>query len=811
MNSMVLFFQQTGRCIFYGVSVLFLVLIGSTSVLADEKRGTLSGRVSDSGGGAVVGATVTLRQSTVGFEVSAQSDASGTFQFTELVPGEYSLSAKATNYALSSKPITISEGAVANLDLILQPGTFTEDITLVSGSIAGVPEILQRIPGTVDILEPKTLQQSRLFNFNEALRKVSGINVRDEEGFGLRPNIGIRGLNPTRSTKVLLLEDGIPLAYAPYGDNASYYHPPVERFESIEVLKGSGQIVYGPVTVGGVVNYVTPMPPTKPSGSLMLTGGNRDYFNGIANYGGTWGNTGFLVDYMRKQGEGSRVNLRHKLNDLNVKLVTTLNARNFLTFKANYYGEDSQVTYSGLTLKEFQDDPRQNPFQNDAFEIDRFGFSGTHNFLITSNFVMNTNLYGSIFKRDWWRQSSNSTQRPNDSADPDCGGLQNLNTDCGNEGRLREFYTWGIAPQFRLSHNLFGIRNEADFGFRAHFETQDRMQLNGDSPRARTGIIVEDNIRKNKAFSGYIQNRFILGKFTVTPGVRIEKIHYERTNNLANAGAGITGSTDVTQVIPGLGVAYAVNDRTTVFAGVHRGFAPPRTEDIINNTTGGAIDLDPELSWNYEAGIRSLPLQGLRLDAAYFRMNYENQIVPASLAGGSGTTLTNGGETRHQGIEFNGRLDTGTLLRSEHNFFVRFNYTYVGTAEFVGRRFSNIPGFSTVSVSGNRLPYSPNHLATTGFGYSHQKGIDVFVESVYVSDQFGDDLNTIESSADGQRGLIPGYTIWNATLNYRAEPLHSTFFITCKNLLDDTFIVDRARGILPSSPRLVQAGFKWNF
>jgi Fe(3+) dicitrate transport protein len=115
------------------------------------------------------------------------------------------------------------------------------------------------------------------------LRKVAGIQVRDEEGFALRPNISIRGLNPTRSSKVLLLEDGIPLTYAPYGDNASYYHPPIDRFESIEVLKGSGQILYGPVTVGGVINYVTPNPPQRPSGHLTLTGGNRDYFNGHIN------------------------------------------------------------------------------------------------------------------------------------------------------------------------------------------------------------------------------------------------------------------------------------------------------------------------------------------------------------------------------------------------------------------------------------------------------------------------------------------------------------------------------------------------
>ena len=110
------------------------------------------------------------------------------------------------------------------------------------------------------------LEESRVFTINEALRKVPGVFARDEEGFGLRPNLGIRGLNPTRSSKVLLLEDGIPITYAPYGDNATYYHPPVERFDHIEVLKGSGQILFGPHTVGGVINYITPAVPDAVDG-----------------------------------------------------------------------------------------------------------------------------------------------------------------------------------------------------------------------------------------------------------------------------------------------------------------------------------------------------------------------------------------------------------------------------------------------------------------------------------------------------------------------------------------------------------------
>ena len=104
---------------------------------------------------------------------------------------------------------------------------------------------------------------------------------------------------------------------------------------------------------------------------------------------------------------------------------------------------------------------------------------------------------------------------------------------------------------------------------------------------------------------------------------------------------------DLTQVIPGLGASFTAGDRVTVFGGVHRGFAPPRTEDVVTNQ-GGVVDLDPELSWNYELGVRSTVAPGLRLDGTLYRMDYENQIVAASLAGGIGATLTNGGATLHQ-------------------------------------------------------------------------------------------------------------------------------------------------------------------
>lgn len=763
----------------------------------------VSGRVVDSSGAAVQSASVVAQHQGSGATIEQWTDEQGRYRFEDLGAGSWLLTASKAGFTPATERVQPS--AAVEQHFQLQPAVITERVE-VGAKVMALPEEARLIPGSVDVIDSATLARSRVFNFDEALRKVPGVYVRGEEGFGLRPNVGIRGLNPTRSSKVLLLEDGIPVTFAPYGANESYYHPPIERFEAVEVIKGAGQILYGPQTVGGVINYLTPQPPPFSTGSLTLTGGNRDYANARLDYGTTVKSIGLLFEAMRKQGQGSRENLRHGLSDFNFKAVRPF-SRQTLSFKTNYWNEDSNVAYSGLRLSEWLQNPRANPFRNDFFNVDRFGASLVHSIALSPNALASTRFYGYTVERNWWRQSSNSSQRPNDAADPQCGGMQNLSTTCGNEGRLRNYAVWGVEPRVKLEQSWLGIRNEMDLGFRAHFETQDRIQQNGDRPWVRTGPVVENNERRNQAYSGFVQNRFIFGDLVVTPGVRIERIFYRRFNRLLGTG----GKTALTEWVPGIGAAYSPSQRVTFFTGLHRGFAPPRTEDVVNNVTGGVVDLDPELSWNYEAGVRSRIRAGTSFDATYFRMDFENQIIPASLAGGVGATLTSAGRTRHEGLEVSGRTEWRAIAGSRHTLSLRAAYTWLPRAEFDGARFSGVSGFGSTSVTGNRLPYAPETLLNTSVGYAHATGLNAIVEAVYTGRQFGDDLNTINSSEDGQRGAIPSVVIWNITVNYPVEQWRTTFFVTTKNLLDRVYLADRVRGMIPGAPRLAQAGMRFTF
>jgi len=703
-------------------------------------------------------------------------------------------------------------------------------------TIIGTPDERDRIPGGAQVIDRATLERSRVFTTNEALRKVSGVVVRDEEGLGLRPNIGIRGLNPTRSTKTLLLEDGIPVTIAPYGDNAAYYHPPVGRMERIEVLKGAGSILHGPQTVGGVINYITPGLPALSGGTARVTGGNNGFLNGYVRAEAVNGNTGAVFDIGRFRADGARENIGSEVTDASVKLFVPVTPSQQLVAKANVYREASQVTYSGLTEGEWAANPFQNPFRNDFFTIERVGGTLAHE-LTRGPQRLTTTLYGHDITRPWWRQSSNSEQRPNDRSDPACGGLQNLESGCGNEGRIRRYQVLGAESRYARPVLLPRIAGTLEMGARVHREEQERQQLNGASHGSRTAGpagnrnagLVEDNRRTTDALAGWVQARVGTERVTVTPGLRIERIDITRTNRLpaTNAPDGTFGETALTELIPGIGATVNATHALTLFAGAHRGFSPPRNEDIISNATGGVVELEPERSWNYEAGVRWAPRPMWSVDVTAFRLDFQNQVIPASLAGGTGAALTSAGRTLHQGLELDlrgdlrpvGRLTPFLQLAGTWVPVARFEgdrFAYIGTggSDVVGKVYAGQNSGSTrtrLDVSGNRLPYAPEFFTTATVGVRHRSGADLSVEAVYMAQQFGDAANTRVLVSDGQQGVLPANTLWNVAMNVPMPSLGVTAFGTVKNVFDELVIVDRTRGLLPNMPRLVQLGVERRF
>lgn len=699
----------------------------------------------------------------------------------------------------------------AHTELNAQTVDGATEPTLPRVDVIGSPTNSKFSQGSAHIVDAAELEQSRVFSVNEALRKVPGVHVRDEEGLGLRPNIGIRGLNPTRSTKVLLLEDGLPLSFAPYGDNASYYHPPIDRYDSIEVSKGSQVLRFGPQTAGGVINYITPEPQKAFGGLVGLAAGTRGYLNGHLMVTGN----GAILDAYRKESDGARDNVHSTINDLNFKWAGDLNSHNKLILRATHYDENSINTYSGLTEQEFvRQGARYNPFKNDQLDFKRTGVSATHLLNLGAGKTLTTSIYGAQFDRNWWRQASSTLDCPSGTTRID-GDVLAVDG-CQVNGRLRSYTTLGIDSRVQQNHTAFGLNNQLEYGIKVHSESQERKQLrygdyskylNGDT----SGVthVQEDQKRTTMALSTFAANRFEFSEqFAVTPIVRIENIRNERIGYRAGEGR---GKNSMTEVIPGVGATYRASADTIIYGGVHKGFSPARVEDAIDSL-GGSVDLNPERSVNMELGLRTSPTRNSFIDVALFRNDFSNNVQVGSIAGGgisSASTNYSEGKALYQGLEFAGQIDK-LASQFEGNLFVRAAFTYLPTAE-QRSAFTRPNGDVEANYSGKRLPYAPEHQATITIGYKSSENWNTRVEYVYVGRQFSDFANTatVNVTGDGRTGPIDAYGIWNATVNYTVGK--ATLFVAGKNLADHSYIVDRTRGILVGMPRTFQAGVKYAF
>ena len=211
------------------------------------------------------------------------------------------------------------------------------------------------------------------FKIFEWFEFIPGINGYADDGFGnSRLSIGIRGLNPRRSSRVLILEDGVPIQPAVYIYPNAYYNPPADRIDAVEIIKGSSTIRYGPQTMGGVINYITRRPNGSQGFAYRLTGGSNRYrsvFTELRGIGNDWAQTHLQLLY--KGGDGFREN--NAFNQINATLKTQieLSDSKLLYIKANTNYENSQATYTGLTEYSFKQNPNFNPKKDDYFKIIR--------------------------------------------------------------------------------------------------------------------------------------------------------------------------------------------------------------------------------------------------------------------------------------------------------------------------------------------------------------------------------------------------------------------------------------------------------
>lgn len=814
------------------ITLLLLVLF-SNSIIADgETNNSLVFGTIKHKGEPLPMTSVFVRSSNTG----TASNADGKY-WLYLRPGNHTLVFQALGYESQSFELNLAEKETRNIDVELRELVVMMDPVTVSGSRVG---LLRYLPGSVSIVDNKNDALHQLISNTDAFRHVPGIHTSDEDPAGLRTNIGIRGLDPDRSRSQLVLEDGIPVALGPYGEPELYYSPAMERMSGVEILKGNGQILFGPQTIGGVINYLTADPPSESAGFVSLKGAEGGFFSGRLHFGNTVGNTGYTLDYLRKQADQFGP-LKFRLNDLNGKIRLKGGLRSVVNIKWSIYDETSNATYIGITQPMYDAGGEDFVFltPNDKLDIRRYALSIQHTLQLTDKLSLRQVGYAYTTVRNWRRQDFSHSANVSgltgvvwgDPGQPE--GAIYLRSTTGN--RNRAFEVAGYESRFTYNYTLADLSHQLDAGFRLHSESASEQRINGRLTKSRSGDLREDELRRGHAGSVFAQQKSRIGQNLVfTYGIRAEGLNYLREiHRIAGKDTLISGLTRTFSLIPGAGINYNLGESAGFFAGIHKGFAPPRIKDAISNS-GEDLQLDAEISRNSEVGFRYAK-QGKNLVITAFHMSFSNQVIPVSASsGGLGAGLINGGETIHKGIESSFIYQTASLWKTqiEAGVSATVMQSRFSSDRFVIQKIRKTSPKDTVwvNVKGNRTPYAPEVKASAWLHITHPSGLSSSLSWQYTGMQFTDLMNTestqkviMQAAADpefrytaatasGRIGSIPAYQTMNLRLGYEIPKTKLCFNLQIRNLLNERYIITRRpQGIRVGMERMFIAGLDWKF
>ena len=687
--------------------------------------------------------------------------------------------------------------------------------------------------GSSYYISPEEIKKFNYTDVNRTLRSVPGVNVYEEDGFGLRPNISLRGTSPERSAKITLMEDGVLIAPAPYSAPSAYYFPTIARMQAVEILKGSSQIQYGPYTTGGAINMLSTEVPDTFSAVLNSSYGSFQSGRVHALLGDSKKNFGYAIEYLNYNSNGFKeldngADTGFDKNDLMAKFRVNTNPEakvgHEFELKFQYSDETSNETYLGLAQQDFEDTPfrRYAGSQIDEMNTEHMQFMGTHTLKFSDYFVITTTGYYNDFSRNWYKLDyvtidgeregiSNILEAPNTLVAHYDLVRGAINSDADDllavKANNRDYLSTGV--QTKLDYHWTGEKtfHDIEVGLRYHYDEEDRFQWvddyamnNGNMTLVNAGVpgTNANRISDARAFAAYAQYKLKYNDLTLTPGLRYENITLSRanygSNDVARTGVDLSERENKVDVfIPGIGFNYNF-DNISVFGGVHKGFSPP------SNQPGEK----PEESINYELGSR-FSYAGFTGEVVGFYNDYSN-LLGSDLAATGGTGSLdqfNAGEVKVQGVEV---LLNYNLLPNAKNFIlpVTFGYTFTDT-EFLNSFGSENDIWGEVNV-GDELPYIAKHQFNTTLSLEHSK------YEVNLSARYNGEFRTQAGS-----GPIPASErvdsnfIFDLAGKYRLGN-HLALTANVINLFDETYAVARVpAGLRPGHPFGIYAGFELRY
>lgn len=683
----------------------------------------------------------------------------------------------------------------------------------------------------VNLISKEEIQQSNTADLNRLLKLQTGIQIQEEDAWGLRPNIGIRGTPPHRSRKVTFYEDSLLIGPAPYSAPASYYNPHLSRVENLDIYKGLSSILFGPNTVGGVINYITPRFTNKASQSVLIQYGNfntlRTHLFASSNNSGPHkfllSGDIFQTDGFKQLDGGG--NTGFKKYDFLAKYsyqLSSLPAE--LSLKFGFANEDSNETYLGLTIDDYNESPlrryRASASDNMAFRHlqGQVGFS----YFPRSGWQSNTQLYRHGFKRNW-KRVNNLSGTSNLPSITDVlksptganlnylellrGEIDSSSFGVGNSVFIsranndRYFISQGVqnmltSPLYTLDQGSIKFKGLA----RLHQDQIERRHTFTDLEMTQGNLVERavyngvQNLDQSQATTVGAEAEYQLGIVTSLVSARAESVSY-RAHDFASQSI----RTRQDQVfVPGAGVLVSLGNHWALFSSLNQAVT-------LVGPRGGETEI-PELANNFELGARFFhPDYGLFFESLVFQTDYQNIQGVCSFSSGclndaNLDSAFKGGRALIQGIELKAHSQ---VEYKAYRIPFELNATLL-SAQFKDRFDSTNPEWGVGTLNpGDPLPYAPELIFSVNIGlekgsWSHR------LVTQHTGLQY-------DQSVDTDRFIVPAFTVFDFFSNYKLNENESINF-RADNLLGTQYVVSfRPFGARPGKPQSFQLSYRYTF
>ena len=710
--------------------------------------------------------------------------------------------------------------------------SFAEDVSIEVVEIIGSQEDAKEIAGSSSVITEEELEVYEYTDIHKILSNIPGVNFRPEEGYGLRPNISIRGTYADRSGKVTLMEDGVLIAPAPYASSSAYYFPTAGRIAGVEVLKGPAAISQGPYTIGGAINLLSTPIADESGGIINQELGQDGTSRTHLHYSAVDTQAAFLVESHTWDTDGfdsikgSDADTGFDKDDIVVKLRLNSDPSldgvyHELNIKYQDSDESSDQTYVGLADADFRKDAHSRYGLSAYDNMDNSHETTSFNYVADfGNLELSATMYDNDFARNWFKVD----KIDNNKVYGHGNGINNIIA-AANAGEATASAilngTNAEAVEIKLKNNNRAYTSEGTdlklqyttenqsltIGYRDTEDSEDRFQvyayadwLNGQlgamTVGSDPGYSSNNRVTKAQATAFYINEEINFGALTVNLGYRSEDWEISQDRYVDAARSAIATDkgypkqlSDSDNSLMGFGATYEVNDTTQLFFGFHEGFTP---------TGGGA---DPEQADNLEMGVRYSD-DNSYFEAVYFDTDYQNMFGECTASGGATGSCEigdsfNAGEASISGFE----LVAQTEMASDSGTKYPLSMVYTSTDASFDNTFDS--DFWGSVTSGMDIPDLPDSQLALQAGFETQSGLRG--SATYYA--YGSTCS-VASCAAGTS--IDSYNVIDASLTKMFNDQLDVYMVV-ENITDETDVVARApkNGARAQKPRSFTVGVRY--